>query len=36
MSFKKIFRCDLGKENYSQLNNKINPNNTCNVRFRHR
>lgn len=30
MSFKKIFRCDLGKENYSQLNNKINPSNTCN------
>ena len=31
MSVKKIFRCDLGKENYSQLNNKVNPNNTCNA-----
>lgn len=31
MSIKKIFKCDLGKENYSQLNNKINPNNTCNT-----
>lgn len=30
MSVKKTFRCDLGKENYSQLNNKINPKNTCN------
>ena len=30
MSIKKTFRCDLGKANYSQLNNKVNPKNTCN------
>lgn len=26
---RKTFRCDVGKENYSQLNNKVNPSNTC-------
>ena len=31
MSIKKIFRCDLGKLNYSQLNNKVNPLSTCNT-----
>lgn len=31
MSIKKTFRCDIGKENYSQLNNKVNPKNTCNT-----
>jgi len=30
MSVKKIIRCDIGKKNYSQLNNKVNPKNTCN------
>lgn len=25
------FRCDIGKKNYSQLNNKVNPFNTCNT-----
>lgn len=30
MSISKTFRCDLGKQNYSQLNNKINPTCTCN------
>lgn len=27
----KTYRCDCGKENYSQRNNEINPNNTCNT-----
>lgn len=26
-----VFRCDIGKQNYSQLNNKVNPFNTCNT-----
>lgn len=25
------FRCDIGKKNYSQLNNQVNPFNTCNT-----
>lgn len=31
MSEIRKFRCDYGKENYSQLNNKVNPKNTCNT-----
>lgn len=31
MSEQKTFRCDLGKENYSQLNNKVAPFSTCNT-----
>lgn len=31
MSETKTFRCDLGKENYSQLNNKVAPISTCNT-----
>lgn len=31
MSETREFRCDIGKENYSQLNNEINPKNTCNT-----
>lgn len=31
MSDIREFRCDYGKENYSQLNNEVNPKNTCNT-----